>query len=197
MQLSSLGGTVDLTPNGNIGTLYYLQISPDPNAGASWGLSDPATHLTDNYYKQSGREVFELTSAGQLYSVTNNAWYGTQTGATSGKLFWDTRMVYANTTFSGTPVNDGTGRVQLFLQQSTTASSPDVFCVANVASGDGNSATGYHVYFAPPGTTSASTGNCIITSLYLSPTSNGRIGAREVLHLIDNVYAEDSDLESL
>ncbi len=169
MQISSLGGTLHLTPSGKTGTLYYLQISPDPNAGAGWGLSDPATHLTDNYYKQSSREVFELTSANQLYSVTNNAWYGTQNGFTTGKLFWNTNMAYANTTFTGTATNDGTGRVQLYLMQSTTSSSLDVFCVQSVASGDANTTTGFHVYYHPPGTTSASTGNCSITSLYLSP----------------------------
>ena len=136
--------------------------------------------MTDNYYKQSSREVFELTSAGQLYSVTNNAWYGTITGATSGKLFWDTRSQYANTTFTGTAVNDGTGRVQLGLKQSATSTILNIFCVSNSASGDSNAATGYHVNFVPPGTTQPQAGNCIITQLYLSPITNGRIAQRDL-----------------
>ena len=136
--------------------------------------------MTDNYYKQSSREVFQLTSAGQLYSVTNNAWYGTQTGATSGKLFWDTRSQYANTTFTGMAVNDGTGRVQLGLMQSTASSTLDIFCVANSTSGDSNAATGFHVYFFPPGTTQSQTGSCTITQLYLSPITNGRISQRDL-----------------
>ena len=149
--------------------------------------------MTDNYYKQSGREVFQLTSAGQLYSVTNNAWYGTQTGITTGKLFWDTRSQFANTTFTGTAVTDGTGRLQLGLRQSTTSSALDVFCVSSTITTDSNSATGFHVYFYPPGTTQSQTGSCTITQLYLSPITNGRIAQRD-LNVVTGM-AEGTELE--
>ena len=160
-----------LTQYSTKGTPYYINIASDPNPGAGWGVSDPATHMTDNYFKPSYREVFEVTTANMLYSVTNNAWYGTLTGATSGRLYWDTRMQYANKTFTTTALNDGTGRLQLALHPATAPTTTSIFCISNVASGDSNAATGYHVNFYPPGTTLPV--NCIVTNLYLSPVANG------------------------
>jgi len=152
----------------------YLSISPEPNFGAAWALSDPSTHMTDNYYFPNRREVFALTSIGQLYSASNNSWYGigatANAGSTNNKLYWDPRMQYGNTTFYGTAMNDGTGRTQLFLTNTAT-NTPYNFCVANLASADKNVATGFHIYFYS--TAATFTPNCVNCNLYLSPISNG------------------------
>lgn len=127
--------------------------------------------MTDNFFFPNKREVFALTTQGQLYSVTNGAWYGVipgTLGRTTGKLYWNTNSIYGNKTFSGTPTNDGTGRTRLFMKNALGTITYS-FCIANKASGDGNSNTGYHVYFY---TTTAQT-NCPLTYLYLSPVGNG------------------------
>ena len=152
-------------------TPYYLQVQPDNNPGAGWGLSDPQTHMTDNYYAPNQREVYEINNAGQLYSVTKNAWYYGLSGATSGKLFWSTSQAQGNATFAATPVNDALNRLQLFMHVSTTNTANRVFCVSTVASGDANQATGFHVNYLPPGSTHPS--SCALTYLYLYPIGNG------------------------
>ncbi|KAL9620715.1 MAG: hypothetical protein Q9160_004728, partial [Pyrenula sp. 1 TL-2023] len=118
----------------------YLAISPDPNPNAGWALSDPATHLTDNFYFPNRREVFQLTSIGQPYSVTNNSWYYVSPPkTTTGKMFWSTSQSAANKTFYGVPLDDGTGRTRLFLNKTiATPPAPFNFCVATNPSGDGN-----------------------------------------------------------
>ncbi|KAL9113968.1 MAG: hypothetical protein Q9227_002102 [Pyrenula ochraceoflavens] len=162
--------TITIASGAPSATPQYLQISPDPNTNANWALSDPATHLTDNYYFPNRREVFELTSSGMLYSVTNNSYYGIPTGSTANKLYWSTNVAYANTTFYGTALNDGTGRTQLFLNN-TAANAPFNFCISNSTSGDGNTATGLHVnYFVTSGQIAA---YCKACSLFLSPVTNG------------------------
>lgn len=92
-------------------------------------------------------------------------------------------MAYANTTWSGTLVNDGTNRLLLKKATSTTNANQVVFCVSNLASADSNAATGFHVNFLPSGTTASpalGSGYCNITQLYLSPIDNGRIAVREL-----------------
>jgi len=162
--------TITVASNAPSAPPNYLAISPDPNANAGWALSDPSTHMTDNYFFPSRREVFALTSVKQLYSVTNNSYYGVPTGVTTGKIFWDTRSAYGNKTWYGNALTDGTGRTQLFLNN-TAANAPFNFCVQNTTSADDNTATGYHLYYYV--TASQVSVYCKVCSLFLSPVGNG------------------------
>lgn len=128
--------------------------------------------MTDNYYFPNQREVFGLVDGNKLYTFSNKAYYGIINGATSGKIFWDTRAQLANTTFSGTPLNDGTGRTQLFLN--TQSGVRVQFLVSTVSSNDANQNTGFHINFFAGTATAAQLGtNYVVTNLYLSPVSRG------------------------
>ncbi|MCJ1273655.1 hypothetical protein MMC21_001448 [Puttea exsequens] len=162
--------TITVASNAPTAVPNYLAISPVINPNAGWALSDPSTHMTDNYFFPSRREVFALTSTNQLYSVTNNSYYGIATGTTTGKIIWDTRSQYGNKTWYGKPLTDGTGRTQLYLNN-TAVNAPFSFCVANLTSADNNAATGYHLYFYV--TASQVTVNCKVCGLFLSPVGNG------------------------
>ncbi|KAI9812310.1 MAG: hypothetical protein M1827_004759 [Pycnora praestabilis] len=150
------------------GTLTYLNIDPAINAGANYGVSDPATHLTDNYYEQNTREVFIITSTGRLYSVTNNAYYFQESYTAAGMLYWSPNVATASNTTFYSSVNATNGKTQLFLED-PNATPPYAFCVYNIASNNRNAATGFHVNFALSSTSLPT--NCLYTNLYLIPTS--------------------------
>ena len=74
--------TIVLPSGAPSGNLTYLAISRAVNLGATYALSDLGTHMTDNYYTPTKREIFVLSSAGRLFSVTNDAYYYPQVGGT-------------------------------------------------------------------------------------------------------------------
>ncbi|KAL6714338.1 hypothetical protein ACLMJK_007761 [Lecanora helva] len=163
--------TITYASNAPSVSANYLNIDPDPNGNAAYALSDPATHMTDNFYYPNRREVFGLIPAtNQFYSISNNSYYGIPSNPTAGStynhLYWNTNAAYGNRTFYGVDLNDGTGRTQVFLNNTNTGT-PYNFCISTVTS-DGNSGTGLHVNFY---TTQFS--GCAPTNLYLSPIANG------------------------
>lgn len=169
--------TVTYAANAPSATPNYLSVNPDPNAPGAWAISDPSTHLTDNNKVPYRREVFGLTAVNQLYSITNNSYYGISASATAGstanRLFWSTNSLYGNKTFSGTPLNDGTGRTQVFLKNTATNVNYN-FCIANAATNDVHPDTGFHMYFYSTAQPFAiNSGQCVTTYLYLSPIANG------------------------
>ncbi|KAK6518263.1 hypothetical protein TWF506_005423 [Arthrobotrys conoides] len=68
-------------PSGNVS---YPDIG-GINSGA-FAISDDAIYPTNNFYAPSTRETFIVTNLGQLYSATNNYYYGDPTVA-NNKLF--------------------------------------------------------------------------------------------------------------
>lgn len=158
--------TVVVQGSAPTGTPTWLQVQPDPNTGATYALSDPSTHLTDNFYAQSKREVFIVSGMGQLYSVTNNSYYYIPKPAGGDKLYWSTNVTVGNKTFYKNALSDGTGRAQLFLNNTATGV-PYNFCVANSSGVDYNAATGYHIYYY----ISTLIANCTSTKLFLQPVS--------------------------
>ena len=67
--------TITEASNALSGTWTYLSIDPDPNLSIAFALSDPATHITDNYSKKSSGEAFVVTTAENCYSVIHGAYY--------------------------------------------------------------------------------------------------------------------------
>ena len=160
--------TISVPYNAPSGTITWLAIDPAINPGAGFAVSDNANHMTDNYYTPTKREVFIITKLGQLYSVTNNAYYYPgSTDGTDTKLYWSTSAIKASTLFSST-VNATNGETQLGFKLSAVGA-PQVFCVSNLVSKDDNTKAGYHVHFAA--STSAFPANCLLTHLFLVPTS--------------------------
>jgi hypothetical protein len=161
--------TIIVASSAPTGSPTYLQNLPQINPGASYAISDPATHMTDNYFVPTTREVFVGTSNGGLYSITHNAWYFTWSAApTSGKLYWDT-INYSNSTFYQTP-NATVGYNRLFMKNPSTGN-PYEFCLSNIASKDNNAKTGYHHYYYPSIADFPS--DCIYIQLFLQPVSLG------------------------
>jgi hypothetical protein len=156
--------TISVAAGAPTGVITYLQILPAANNPNSYALSDSASHMTDNYYSQASREVFIVTSTGQLYSVTHNAYYYRE-AATGGKLFWSATATAGDTLF--TQQYDSTlGYNQLFLTYPTT-SQPYAFCLATVGGSDSNSATGFHVRFYPSSANFPAA--CVAVQLFLQP----------------------------
>ncbi|KAI9791577.1 MAG: hypothetical protein M1833_001498, partial [Piccolia ochrophora] len=157
--------TVTVQSNRPSGVLTYLQIVPQINAGASYAVSDPATHMTDNYYRNFLRETFIVTPEGRLYSNTFNAYYFLESNtATSGLLFWSTNIASSNTNFYTTTSG---GQTQVMIKQSATNATPLKFCVKSVASGNGNADTGLHIWFYRASLASVTA--CSQVSLVLAP----------------------------
>ena len=152
-------------------TPYYLQVVGDPKPSAMWGLSDPERHLTDNLYQLGKREAFALTPENKLYSLNVNAWYGVVgPGLQDGKIYWDPRSQYGNTTFYGRPTSDGTGRLQLFINNTATILNTQYFFCVATGLLDRSTTTGFHVYYYQLLTLGAA---CSTVQLYLSPVANG------------------------
>lgn len=158
--------TVVVASGAPTGTQTYLQAIPNINPGGVYALSDPAPHMTDNYFYNTTREIFILTSTSQLYSVTHNAYYYRQTPVTtSGKLFWNSNSSYGETIFTGV-YNTTLGYNELIATDPSTKAQY-LFCTASAPGTDYNSATGYHHYFATSSANYPST--CQTTRLFLQP----------------------------
>ena len=123
--------------------------------------------MTDNFYEPSHREIFIVTPLGELYSVTNDAYYYPDVNS-DNKLLWSHDERQASTLFY-TKKNSTNNENQLFLYAS--AKGPTyIFCVATADSGDGNSATGLHIHFYN-NPSDFNPGSCALTNLFLVPTS--------------------------
>ncbi|MCJ1374615.1 hypothetical protein MMC20_005847 [Loxospora ochrophaea] len=144
----------------------FMQIPQDINWDDPYAISDNAQHLTDNYNLNTSREVFIVSNAGQLYSVSHNAYYYIKTPAGGDKLYWSTNSSLGSTNFYQVALNDGTGRSQVFLNY-TTKNAPFQFCICNTTSGDVNAAAGFHVYYYYTSGTQPS--YCYNSPLYLVP----------------------------
>jgi hypothetical protein len=137
------------------------------NPGGQFALSDPATHMTDNYYANTTRESFIVTDKNQLYSVTNNAYYYYNTPAGNDKLFWSTAAANGTVNFRrGETTADN--YTQLLMLDTRTTGAYYKFCLKTVASGDGNSATGLHVFYL--NSTASYPTNCQATQLWFAPS---------------------------
>jgi hypothetical protein len=150
------------------GVVGYLAFRDPVNTGAQYALSDPATHMTDNYYANTTRESFIITNTSQLYSVTHNAYYYYNTPAGADKLFWN-----ANTTLGsynwvyGQTTSDNYTQL-LMVDTRYTAKTYYKFCLAKVGSNDANSATGFHVYYY--NSTATFPTSCGATQLWFAPS---------------------------
>ncbi|RDW88412.1 hypothetical protein BP6252_00444 [Coleophoma cylindrospora] len=161
--------TVVVAAGAPTGTQTYLQLIRPINPGASYALSDPAPHMTDNYYLPNTREIFVLTGTKQLYSISHDAYYYRQVTKgvvpNSGKLFWSSTATDGETIFSS--VYNSTLKYNELKATNPSTGSAYIFCCANVASSDDNTATGFHIYY----NTAASgfPSGCIFTQLFLQP----------------------------
>ncbi|KAI9730025.1 MAG: hypothetical protein M1818_008294 [Claussenomyces sp. TS43310] len=168
LSISMTTTTVILPSGAPTGIPSYLQIIPQVNSGAGYCLSDPGAHLTDNYFKPSNREIFIVSSLAKLYSVTHAAYYYRQfpTG-TNGELSWSTSALLGDMVFYQI-YNSTLGYNELKLNN-TAANAPYLLCNANVASGDANTNTGYHIYYATD--SSQFPLGCDFTRLFIEPIS--------------------------
>lgn len=160
--------TISVASSAPTGVVGYLAFRSPINSGGQFALSDPATHMTDNYYSNTTRETFIVTNTSQLYSVTNNAYYYYQTPAGNDKLFWSTNNATGTTNWlQGNTTSDG--YTQLLMKDIRyTALTYYRFCLKTVASNDGNSGTGLHVYYF--NSTAALPTNCKETQLWFAPS---------------------------
>lgn len=150
------------------GVVGYMSFRNPVNTGGQFALSDPATHMTDNYYANSTRETFIVTNTSQLYSVTNNAYYYYQTPAGNDKLYWSTNNATGTTNWlQNATTSDGYTQL-LMVDTRYTTRTYYKFCLKTVASGDGNSATGLHVYYFNQTATFPT--NCVGTQLWFAPS---------------------------
>ena len=155
--------TILVAPSAPTGIIGYMKMSPQGNPGASYVLSDGATHMTDNYYYNTKRETFIVTDDGYLYSVTNNAYYYLQ--GSPSLLFWNNAKSYGQPRFERTRNPDGTLTVAV---KNSAGNGYMSFCVKARSTGDGNSGTGLHIFAIPqPGYYS----NCIDVQLLIDPAS--------------------------
>ena len=161
--------TIVLPSGAPSGNLTYLAISRAVNLGATYALSDLGTHMTDNYYTPTKREIFVLSSAGRLFSVTNDAYYYPQVGGTmlfcySGR----TSVSQGSTAFFGR-YNNAQQKIELYFQNPQAAANTSyAFCVSTTATTDSNTGSGFHVNYYPSAASFPST--CLTIGLYLEPT---------------------------
>lgn len=151
-----------MAPNAPTGTIGYLALSPAVNANSGYVLSDGATHMTDNYYRQGSRETFIVAADGSLYSVTHNAYYYLSTSGSYSLLYWSNSQSAAMKVFSYTVLSDGRSRVLM-----SVAGVDYLFCVRPASTGDGNSGSGMHVYAFKAATTPPS--SCTTIELIINP----------------------------
>jgi hypothetical protein len=150
------------------GVVGYMSFRQPVNSGGQYALSDPATHMTDNYYANSTRETFILTNTSQLYSVTHNAYYYYSTPAGADKLFWSSSNSTGSTNWlPGSTTTDGYTQL-LMVDTRYTAKTYYKFCLAKVGTNDANSATGFHVYYY--NSTAVLPTTCGATQLWFAPT---------------------------
>ncbi|EGX52450.1 hypothetical protein AOL_s00043g239 [Orbilia oligospora ATCC 24927] len=124
-------------PSGNVS---YLSIGGINNG--TFAISDDAMHLTNNFYAPNTRETFIVTNLGQLYSVTNNYYYGDPTAA-DNKLFWGFTNQTAGRNYY-IAFTSSTNVYQLYLRN-TTSNQPFVFCLSTLSSADSNTRAGFHI----------------------------------------------------
>lgn len=157
--------TILVAASAPTGTIGYLKLNPPANPGASYALSDDATHMTDNAYFPNKRETFIVTADGYLYSVTNNAYYYLQ-GAPS-LLWWSHAKTQGKAWFDSRRNADGTLTV-LLKKDGDAAHGYLSFCTKRSSTYDGNSGSGLHVYAIPqPGYYA----DCADTQLYIDPVN--------------------------
>ncbi|OHE99004.1 hypothetical protein CORC01_05694 [Colletotrichum orchidophilum] len=134
--------TINVAASAPTGTIGYLSLNPIVNPNSQWALSDDATHMTDNWYRQGSRETFIVAADGSLYSVTHNAYYYISTSSSYSLLYWSNDNTKAMKIFSYTTLPDGTS--QVFMNANGQAYQ---FCIrpANKVS-DGNTGSGQHIY---------------------------------------------------
>jgi len=132
------------------------------NVNGTYCLSDPASHLSDNFRNSTLRETFVVTSSGQLYSVSHNAYFYPY----SGLLYYSSTASQGSTAFTaGAAAADGSQLVSLKGYS---------FCGYTIASSNGNSgtngnaATGMHIGIYTSGNSPPS--GCSVTNLYLVPS---------------------------
>ncbi|KAI8317307.1 hypothetical protein K4K59_008606 [Colletotrichum sp. SAR11_240] len=154
--------TINVAPNAPTGTIGYLALSPAVNANSGYALSDSATHMTDNFYRQGSRETFIVAADGSLYSVTHNAYYYVSTTGSSTLLYWSNSQSAAMKVFSYTVLSDGRSRVLM-----NVAGVDYLFCVRPASTGDGNSGSGMHVYAFKAATAPPS--SCTTIELIINP----------------------------
>ncbi|KAK7968634.1 hypothetical protein PG988_007707 [Apiospora saccharicola] len=140
---------------------WLPQTEPPANPGASYALSDSATHMTDNAYFPNKRETFIVTDDGYLYSVTNDAYYYLQ--GSPSLLWWSHAKSAGLPWFESRRNADGTLTVLLKKDGNYLS-----FCTKKSSTGDGNGGSGLHVYAVPqPGFYA----DCADMQLYIDPVS--------------------------
>ncbi|KAK2765818.1 hypothetical protein CKAH01_15567 [Colletotrichum kahawae] len=154
--------TINVAPNAPTGTIGYLALSPAVNANSGYALSDSATHMTDNYYRQGSRETSIVAADGSLYSVTHNAYYYVSTSGSYSLLYWSNSQSAAMKVFSYTMLSDGRSRVLM-----NVAGVDYLFCMRPASTGDGNSGSGMYVYAFKAATTPPS--SCSTIELIINP----------------------------
>lgn len=126
--------------------------------------------MTDNYSTKSSREVFVVTTARNIYSITHRTHYYPNS-STSGdnKMILDTKQIMGSTLFY-TQFN-ATAHIidELFPSQIESGGPRSVFCVATVASADGNPGAGLHIHLYVDSPSLSF--NCTATNLHLVSTS--------------------------
>jgi len=135
------------------------------NAGAQYVRSDAATHMTDNGNDPTGRETFIITSDNKLYSVTNNAYYFTNSPNGYDLLYWSNDANQGQKSFTSGPT-DASGYSQLLFMDTRTASTGVYykFCLAS----DYGGTTGSHMYYF--GANDDTTGwNCHDVQIFFAP----------------------------
>lgn len=155
--------TINVAASAPTGTIGYLSLNPIVNPNSQYALSDDATHMTDNWYKQGSRETFIVAADGSLYSVTHNAYYYIDTSSTYSLLYWSNNKSSAMKIFSYTTLANGNS--QVFMKSNGKAYQ---FCIRQASKvGDGNTGSGQHIYAFSGATAPLS--YCTIIDLIIIP----------------------------
>ncbi|KAK1482404.1 hypothetical protein CTAM01_13564 [Colletotrichum tamarilloi] len=155
--------TINVAASAPTGTIGYLSLNPIVNPNSQYALSDDATHMTDNWYKQGSRETFIVAADGSLYSVTHNAYYYIDTSSTYSLLYWSNNKSSAMKIFSYTTLANGNS--QVFMNSNGKAYQ---FCIRQASKvGDGNTGSGQHIYAFS--TATAPLSYCTIIDLIIIP----------------------------
>ncbi|KAG9600519.1 hypothetical protein KCU86_g5543, partial [Aureobasidium melanogenum] len=159
--------TISIASSAPTGVIGYLEIRPVINAGAQYVRSDVATHMTDNGNDPSGRETFIITTDNKLYSVTNDAYYYTNSVSGGDLLYWSHSASQGLSSFTSGPT-DASGYSQLLFQDKRTAPTGVYykFCLAS----DYGGSTGSHMYFYGADA-DLSNQRCKLVEIYFAPTS--------------------------
>ena len=156
--------TILVASSAPTGAIGYLKVDPAINSGASYALSDDATHMTDNWFYKNKRETFIVTEDGYLYSVTNDSYYLLKNAANGySYLWWSHTKAEGMKVFSYTTTN---GKVKVQLKPSGSSSLWN-FCARTVATGDGNTGAGMHIYAFAPSFTTFPSSDCKSVDLIL------------------------------